>query len=92
MKKSQLFPFDKKEKLALHFKCLAHLLNTIFNFTTSILISFLHFGQYKGNFTRTVSSYTFVLVFPPQIGQCTQREFFRLLITPCTSNDGAALR
>ena len=46
--------------------CRAHLLNTIFNFTTSIRISFLHLGQYSGNFTRTVSSYTFVLVFPPQ--------------------------
>ena len=42
---------------------LAHLLMTIFSFTTSILISFLHLGQNKGNFTRTVSAYTFVRVF-----------------------------
>ena len=45
------------------------MLNTIFSCITSIFISFLYFGQYSGNFTRTVSSYTFVLVFPPQIGQ-----------------------
>lgn len=58
----------------------------------SILISFLYFGQYSGNFTRTVSSYTFVLVFPPQIGQWIQREFFRLSFTLYTSNNGIASR
>ena len=82
----------KNEKLALHFICLAHLLNTIFSCITSIFISFLHFGQYSGNFTRTVSSYTFVLVFPPQIGQWIQREFFRLAFTLYTSNNGIAPR
>ena len=74
-----------KKKMALHFICLAHLLNTIFSCITSIFISFLHFGQYSGNFTRTVSSYTFVLVFSPQIGQWIQREFFRLAFTLYTS-------
>ena len=58
----------------------------------SIFISFLYFGQYSGNFTRTVSSYTFVLVFPPQIGQWIQREFFRLAFTLYTSNNGIAPR
>lgn len=82
----------KNEKLALHFICLAHLLNTIFSCITSIFISFLHFGQYSENFTRTVSSYTFVLVFPPQIGQWIQREFFRLAFTLYTSNNGIAPR
>ena len=81
-----------KKKMALHFICLAHLLNTIFSCITSIFISFLHFGQYSGNFTRTVSSYTFVLVFPPQIGQWIQREFFRLAFTLYTSNNGIAPR
>ena len=70
----------------------AYLLNAIFSCITSIFISFLHFGQYSGNFTRTVSSYTFVLVFPPQIGQWIQREFFRLAFTLYTSNNGIALR
>lgn len=63
-----------------------------FSCITSIFISFLHFGQYSGNFTRTVSSYTFVLVFPPQIGQWIQREFFRLSFTLYTSNNGIAPR
>ena len=58
----------------------------------SIFISFLYLGQYSGNFTRTVSSYTFVLVFPPQIGQWIQREFFRLSFTLYTSNNGIASR
>ena len=69
-----------------------YLLNTIFSCITSIFISFLYFGQYSGNFTRTVSSYTFVLVFPPQIGQWIQREFFRLSFTLYTSKNGIALR
>ena len=68
------------------------MLNTIFSCITSIFISFLYFGQYSGNFTRTVSSYTFVLVFPPQIGQWIQREFFRLSFTLYTSNNGIAPR
>lgn len=75
MKRASFSIFDNG-KLALHFLCLAHLLNTIFSCMTSTRISFLHFGQYSGNFTRTVSAYTFVLVFPPQIGQCIHRELF----------------
>ena len=74
------------------FVCLAHLLNTIFSCTTSIRISFLHFGQYSGNFTRTVSSYTLVRVFPPQTGQWIHREFFRLSFTCYTSVNGIAPR
>ena len=68
------FPVLHKGKLALRSGRPAHLLITIFNFTTSIRTSFLHFGQYSGNWISTVSSYTFVLVFPPQIGQCTHKE------------------
>ena len=48
---------------------LAHLLFAIFSCMTSILVSFLHLGQYMGNLNITVSAYTFVLVFPLQIGQ-----------------------
>ena len=66
----------------------AHLLITIFSCTTSTRISFLHLGQYKGNLTSTVSAYTFVLVFPPQIGQCIHRDSFRLSSTVYAS--GAA--
>jgi len=74
---------------ALRLKRLAYLLNTILNCTTSIRISFLHFGQYKGNFTKTVSSYTFVLVLLPQIGQQTHREQFCILSIGITlSNSG----
>lgn len=79
-------------KLALHFLCLAHLLTTIFNCTTSTNVSFLHFGQYNGNFIRTVSLYTFVLVFPPQIGQRIQSESFIISHTVCTSNTVVAPR
>ena len=52
----------------------AHLLVTIFSFTTSMRISFLHLGQKSGKFTKTVSSYTLVLVLPPQIGQRIHKE------------------
>ena len=38
------------------------LLIVIFSFTTFTLVSFLHFGQNKGKFNNTVSSYTFVFV------------------------------
>ena len=54
---------------ALRLVRLAHLLVTIFNFTTSIRVSFLHFGQNKGNLTKTVFAYTFVLVFALHTGQ-----------------------
>ena len=47
----------------------ASLSKTILRFTTVTRISFLHLGQNKGNFTRTVSPYTFVRVFPLQMGQ-----------------------
>lgn len=86
------FPLYKTGKLALRSGRPAHLLSTIFNFTMSIRISFLHLGQYSGNFTSTVSSYTFVLVFPPQIGQCTHKEHFWLSVTISTSNNTVALR
>lgn len=80
MKKSQL-PILENGKLALRSVCLAHSLSTIFSCTTSIRISFLHFGQYSGNFTRTVSPYTFILVLPLHTGQCTQKDLFRLSST-----------
>ena len=51
------------------------LLKTIFNWTTSILVSRLHFRQYSGNLTRTVSGYTLILVLLPQIGQGTHLAF-----------------
>ena len=66
-KKESTFPLLGKAGSA--FLCLAHLLITIFSCTTSTNVSFLHLGQYSGNFMRTVSSYTFVRVFPPQFGQ-----------------------
>lgn len=44
-------------------------LKTIFSFTTSILVSFLHLGQNNGNLIRTVSAYIFVRVFLPHTGQ-----------------------
>lgn len=56
-------------KQALRFVRLAHLLVTIFSFTTSIKTSRLHLGQNKGNFIKIVFSYTFVLVLAPQTGQ-----------------------
>ena len=48
---------------------LAHLLIAIFSCITSILISFLHLGQYSGKLNIAVSAYTLVWVFPLQIGQ-----------------------
>lgn len=65
-----------------HLICYASgsLLFVISNRMTSIFTSVLHFGQYRGNRKRTVSSYTFVRVFPPQIGQRIQRELFGLSI------------
>ena len=44
----------------------------VFNSRTLINISCLHLGQYSGNLSRTVSSYTFIRVFPPQAGQHIQ--------------------
>ena len=75
IKKSRLVRYDERKAGSAHL-CRAHLLSTIFNFTTSIRNSFLHFGQYSGNFTRTVSSYTFVLVLPPQVGQRIHKDSF----------------
>ena len=49
--------------------CLAHLLTVIFSCEISIWISVLHLGQYSGNLNITVSTYTFVRVFPLQMGQ-----------------------
>ena len=61
-----------------HLICYASgsLLFVISNRMTSIFTSVLHFGQYKGNRKRTVSSYTFVRVLPPHFGQRIQRELF----------------
>lgn len=42
-------------------------------------ISFLHFGQNKGKFTRTVSSQTFVRVLAEQFGHLIQRVSLRIL-------------
>lgn len=59
--------------------------DTIFSFTTSMRVSFLHLGQKSGNFTRTVSLYTFVLVFPPHLGQCIHSvlySFFNIAVFP----------
>ncbi len=55
---------------------LAHLLTTIFSFTTSMQVSFLHLGQNSGNLISTVSAYTFVRVLLRQIGQGIHRESF----------------
>jgi len=44
-------------------------LKTIFSFTTSILVSFLHLGQNNGNLIKTVSLYILVRVLLPHTGQ-----------------------
>ena len=41
----------------------------IFSCKASILISFLHLGQYNGNLNNTVSAYTRIRVLPLQSGQ-----------------------
>ena len=48
---------------------LAHLLTVIFSCAISTRISVLHFGQYSGKFSTTVSSHTLVRVLLPQMGQ-----------------------
>ena len=48
----------------------------VFSCRTLINISCLHLGQCSGNLSRTVSSYTFIRVFPPQAGQHIQWEQF----------------
>lgn len=62
-------------ELALHYLT-GSLLNDIFNRTTSILVSLLHFGQKSGKLRRTESAYTFARVFPPQIGHGIQCPLF----------------
>ena len=56
---------------ALRLVRLAHLLDTIFSFTTSMRVSCLHLGQNRGNSIKTVSEYTFTLVFAWHTGQRT---------------------
>lgn len=63
------------------------LLNTILSCTISTFVSFPHFGQKSGNFMRTVSAYTFVLVLFPQIGQGTHRETSFSSATIITSSE-----
>ena len=69
------------EKAGSAFLRLAHLLIAIFNFATSILTSFLHFGQNRGKFANTVSAYTFVLVFPSQNGQRIHKGSWGVVVT-----------
>ena len=38
------------------------LIGTIFNFAILTFVSRLHFGQYNGKFSKTVSVYTFIRV------------------------------
>ena len=71
---------------------LAHLLSFILNCATSMHISFLHLGQNRGNFTKIVLKYTFVRVFPPQIGHRIHREPISLSLILKTSNCPLALR
>ena len=49
-------------------------------------------SKYIGNWISTVSSYTFVLVFPPQIGQCTHKEPSWLSVNFYTPMNGIAPR
>lgn len=59
------------------------LLKVIFSWITSIRVSFLQLGQKRGNFNKTVSEYTFVLVRLSQIGQGIHSPLSRsLLIVP----------
>lgn len=69
---------------ALHIMRPAHFFTIILNCTTSIRISFLHFGQNSGKLTRTVSSYTLLRVLPPQEGQCIHLDFC-CFFCKCTS-------
>lgn len=82
--KEPAFP-SNSGKQALRLIRLAHLLGTIFSCTTSINISFLHFGQNSGNLIRTVLTYTLVLVLAPQAGQWIQKDsvvVFDIIISP----------
>ena len=47
------------------------LITDIFCFLTHISVSCLHFGQYKGKFSRTVSRRIFILVLFSQTGHST---------------------
>ena len=69
------------------FHALITSLLTIFSCTTSIFVSFLHFGQYSGKLTRTVSAYTLVRDRFPHVGHGTQRESLSciVIISPLVS-------
>ena len=69
---------------ALRIVRLAHFLIIILNCTTSISVSFLHFGQNRGKLTRTVSWYTLLRVLPPHEGQCIHLDFC-CFFCKCTS-------
>ena len=51
---------------------IAYSLIDIFNLSTPTIVSFLQRGQNRGKFKSTVSSKTFIRVFPPQSGQTSQ--------------------
>lgn len=70
-KKEPASPESGKQALRLR---LAHLLTTIFSFTTLMGVSFLHFGQKRGKLIITVSSYTRVRVLLLQIGHGIHKE------------------
>lgn len=67
-----LFPCISGEQALRHAS--GSLLKTIFIWTISIRVSFLHFRQYNGNLINTVSGYTLIFVLLPQIGQGTHLE------------------
>ena len=52
--------------------CASGSMMDVFSCRTLINISCLHLGQYNGNLSSTVSTYTFIRVFPPQAGQHIQ--------------------
>jgi len=54
----------------------------IFIFSTLIIVSCLHFGQYSAKFTSTVSDRTLILVLLVQIGQRSQHSFS---LSTCTT-------
>ena len=58
------------------------MLGTILSWTTSTIVSFLHFGQKSGKRINTVSEYIFVFVFPLQTGHGTHNEIFSFIFYP----------
>jgi hypothetical protein len=64
--------------------CASGLITVIFSFLTSIMLSCLHFGQYSGKFSSTVSASIINRVLCPQAGHNIQSFFFNTIAPPNT--------